>query len=339
MGMYDGGFTVAFDGKKNTVMRSGEYKEYPIGGMAAEYARLRPTEIRDVLLTYERLNERPDTDALDEFFPWFDGKAREKFGLVTAGLMTCDFLNIVCDLMRRTEEQLTGYCEELNKESKEIKEFIFKDVPWDGFGRGTVGQVLLTSYFEFALHYVAARVSFDTLASDGDGNQERIDGLLSMFAENIEFQHIDYHISLIEGRFCSLYTFNSATSLILFEVANVLNNDISFVKCPICGHYFVPEGRSDTLYCNYPSPQDPTKTCQEIGAQVTRANKEKNDVSTREYRKLYMRLKMASNRHPGEKKYYKPLDDLTEGNKEWKKKLADGRASVEEYLAWLATFK
>lgn len=338
MGMSDGGFTVEFDGKKNTVLRSGIVKEYPIGGMAAEYARLRPTEIKEVILQYDRLEDSTDTDALDEFFLWFDQAAREKFGLVTSGLMCCDFLNIVCDIKRRTDDQMTEYCDELDDgKQSAIKEFIFRDTQWAELGRSSVGQILLTAYFEFAMHYANARVTFDILAADG-GEENQVEGMFSLYGENISLQHIDYNIMYYGGKFQSLYTFNSALSLILFEAANCMNNDVRFVKCPVCGHYFVPEGRSDTLYCSFPSPKDPARSCQEIGAQVTRANKEKNDVCTREYRKLYMRLKMGASRHPGEKKYYQPLEDLTAGNKEWKKKLAAGIATVEDYLEWLAGF-
>lgn len=63
MGLRDGGFTIEFDGKKNTVMRSGEVKEYPIGGIAAEYARLRPTKLKEILLTYEKLEAAPTVAA------------------------------------------------------------------------------------------------------------------------------------------------------------------------------------------------------------------------------------------------------------------------------------
>ena len=47
----------------------------------------------------------------------------------------------------------------------------------------------------------------------------------------------------------------------------------------------LPEGRSDAVYCSYPSPQNIKKTCKEIGTQVARANKEKSDITTKGYRK------------------------------------------------------
>ena len=46
----DIGLNVDFDGKKNIVMENENIKEYPIGGMICEYARLRPTEIKPIIM-------------------------------------------------------------------------------------------------------------------------------------------------------------------------------------------------------------------------------------------------------------------------------------------------
>lgn len=46
----DIGLNVDFDGKKNIVIEGDIIKEYPIGGMACEYARLRSTEIKPLIM-------------------------------------------------------------------------------------------------------------------------------------------------------------------------------------------------------------------------------------------------------------------------------------------------
>ncbi|WP_447383730.1 DUF6076 domain-containing protein, partial [Streptococcus pseudopneumoniae] len=81
----------------------------------------------------------------------------------------------------------------------------------------------------------------------------------------------------------------------------------------------------------YPSPQDPEKTCKDIGAQVSRSNKEKTDVTTKEYRKVYMRYKMLMRRHPEEESYEEQFNKLTSEVKEWRNKLAHGLATTEEF--------
>ena len=113
---------------------------------------------------------------------------------------------------------------------------------------------------------------------------------------------------------------------------------ITVTKCANCGEYFVPEGRVDVIYCGYPSPQDPKRICKDIGAQVTRANKEKNDIATKEYRKVYMKYKMLTIRHPENREAKKRFEKLMSEIKEWRKKLKNGTSSTEEFLDWLKKF-
>ena len=121
-------------------------------------------------------------------------------------------------------------------------------------------------------------------------------------------QHIDFRfLATAEKGLESLYTIKTSMSLLLFEMANAQQVDQQFVKCSNCGQIFVLEGRSDTIYCNYPSPQNKNKSCREIGAQVARANKEKSDIVTKEYRKAYMRHKMMIKRHPADSDKRKSL--------------------------------
>jgi len=156
----------------------------------------------------------------------------------------------------------------------------------------------------------------------------------------MDMQHIDYRIlATVEKGLESLFTIKSSISLLLFEMAHATQVDQQFVKCENCGRVFVPEGRSDTIYCNYPSPQNKEKTCREIGAQIARANKEKNDVCTREYRKAYMRYKMKTQRHPGNKEAWEKFNKRTTDIKEWRTRLDQGTTTTEEFLTWLESFK
>ena len=165
-----------------------------------------------------------------------------------------------------------------------------------------------------------------------------MDAFLNFFGDYTEMQHIDYRLALIEGKFAEIFTIKSSLSLILFETAHVMDSETAIIKCKNCGQYFVPTGRSDSIYCSYPSPQDSEKTCKDIGAQVSRSNKEKTDVTTKEYRKVYMRYKMLMRRHPEEESYEEQFNRLTSGVKEWRNKLAHGMATTEEFLAWLTEF-
>ena len=152
-------------------------------------------------------------------------------------------------------------------------------------------------------------------------------------------QHIDFRIVISKGELVPLYTVKSSFSLLLFEIANILQNDAVIAKCANCGEKFVVEGRVDTIYCNYPSPQNRDKTCRDIGAKVARANKEKTDVVTGEYRRAYMRHKMMTKRHPHDRRKREIFDSLTAGMKEWRKKLSDGTATTDDFLVWLQQYR
>ena len=54
----DIGLRVEYDGKKNVVLAGEIIKEYPIGGLMCEYARLRPIELKEVILRNPFWNEK-----------------------------------------------------------------------------------------------------------------------------------------------------------------------------------------------------------------------------------------------------------------------------------------
>lgn len=333
------GLVVDYDGKRNVVMYHG-LKEYPIGGMAAEYANLHPTEIKDVLLAYENKDKNPkEGNYMAEFFPWFVDQLEDKFGTVTAIMVTFDFLSFAANFVKASEEEWNEIVlTERSSGMDEIKKFIFQDTSYTDFGSETIEQLLLTCYYWYADSFVAFRHSFDILVATEEHSEEQIDAFGRFFGDNIGFQHIDYKIACYDGKFTSLYTIKSSMSLILFEAAHAMDSGTVFVKCANCGKFFVPEGRSDAIYCSNPSPQNPRKICKEIGAQVTRANKEKNDIVTKEYRKVYMKYKMITTRHPEDREGKKTFVRLTEEVKEWRRKLADGIVTVDDFLEWLGMF-
>lgn len=110
---------------------------------------------------------------------------------------------------------------------------------------------------------------------------------------------------------------------------------VNIVKCKNCGNYFVSKGRSDMVYCSYPLMGHKDKTCRNVGAQITRANKEKSDDITREYRKIYVRYKMAISRHPDDVELVEKFERLTNEFKQRRKDVVNGESTNEKLLKWL----
>lgn len=336
----DIGLNVEFDGKKNIVMEGSIIKEYPIGGMACEYARLHPIEIKPLIMENPYFNDidlkENGCHALMSLYE----ACLEKFGVVTAVMILTDFSNFMADFNRADAEELKGLLDPLNEDrgTNQVKLFILEDTGFEEFGISTIGQTMLTAYAAYADSYVMFKHSFNMLASSEEYEEDQVMAFWGLYASNTDFQHIDFHIMFFDDAFHSIYTVKSSLSLILFEAAHAMDAQTKFVKCKNCGNYFVPVGRSDSVYCGYPSPQDETKECREVGANATRAKKMKNDVLTQEYRRLYMRLKMGIKRHPDDEALKERFSELTEGMKERKKQKEDGKLSVDSILEWLTSF-
>lgn len=334
----DIGLNVDFNGKKNIVLNGDIIKEYPIGGMICEYARLRPTEIKPIIMKNPYFHDADlDENGAHALMSLYEGLL-EKFGVITAVMVITDISGYLADLNRANEEELKEQLDPMNedKDTDQIKSFILKDTGYEEFGITTIGQALLTTYAQYAISYVTFKYSFNMLASSGEFEEDHVMAFWGLYSSDTDFQHIDFHIMFYDNAFHSVYTIKSSMSLILFEAAHAMDTETKFVKCKNCGQYFVPVGRSDSVYCGYPSPQDSTKDCRDVGANATRAKKMKNDTLTQEYRRLYMRLKMAMKRHPDDSNLKEQFKKLTEGMKEKRKQRDMGTISTDEILEWIS---
>lgn len=332
------GLSVEYDGKKNIVFSNGVIKEYPIGGLICEYARFRPTELKQIILENpyfraENIKEK-SADALMHFY----NELFEIYGPVIAELITTEFSKCFRDYICADKSELKKVIAECNSNKKDgaIEQFILENTGFDEFGLSTLGQAFLTAYSTFSYGYVVFKHIFKLFVSD-EYEGDQAEQILSLYAENSEFQHMEFCIMLYDGKFHSIYTISSTLSLIVFEMAHAIDNDTKIVKCKNCNNYFVPVGRSDAIYCSYPSPQDPEKACRDIGAQVTRTKMAKNDVVTTEYRRLYMRLKMRLNRHPEDTRLQEKLTQLTSEMKVLRKQRAEGTVSSDDILEWISS--
>jgi len=334
--MLDIGLQVVFDGVNNIVMEEGVVKEYPIGGLICEYARLKPTEIKPIILKCPLFKEKNFNGKINKAMLWLFNALKKRYGIVTSVMVITDFSNFIADYKKANTTELSRLLAQSNRGIKKdkIKQFILQDTGYDMFGIQTVGQALLTAYSTYAISYVVFKKSFMMLTAE-EFDKNAVSGFLSLYGENYEMQHIDFSIILYEKSFHSIYNIKSSMSLLLFEIAHSLNNNTKFVKCKNCGEYFVPTGRVDSLYCGYPSPQNKEKACRDIGAQATRAKKMKNDIVTQEYRRLYMRLKMAIKRHPDNEILKKQLQKLTSEMKKLRDKKASTKISADDILEWI----
>lgn len=340
----DYGLSVTYDGKGYTLLCDGIVKAYPVGGLISEYCRLAPTTIKDVIMDCPGLELEATPDNVAATVTAFHDKLVKIYEPAIAVTVSLEFMNSSVEWFasrRQGNEDdfvaaFTEHC------SAQIMDFIFEATPFQKVGATSVLHMMLSIYLAFASTYTTTKYLFGQILGAYDLEEDKRDDAIKLFTElygsYMAVQHIDFRIINTEKGFETMYTIKNSMSLLLFEMANSVKEDTNYVKCSNCNQIFVPEGRSDTLYCSYPSPQNKDRTCREIGAQITRANKEKNDVVTREYRKVYMRYTMMARRHSGDAAVRNTLDRLTAGMKDWRNKLAQGIATSEECLDWISSF-
>lgn len=333
----DIGLNVEFDGKKNIVIEGGIVKEYPIGGMICEYARLHPTELKPLIMDNPFFQDADLKENGGKALMSLYEAMREKFGIITAVMVLTDISDVMTDLNLANKEERKSLLDTLN-EDNQVKDFILENTGFSEFGITTIGQALLSSYCGYANSYVAFKYSFNMLVTEDEYDADQVMRFWDLYSSHVEFQHIGFQIMYFDNAFHSVYTIKSSLSLVLFEAAHAFEKNAKFIKCKNCGNYFVPVGRSDSKYCGYPSPQDASKNCRDIGANATQARKMKNDVLTQEYRRLYMRLKMALKRHPENQVLASRLKELTDGMKERRKLLKTGEIYPDDILEWISSF-
>ena len=337
--MREYGMNVEFNGKFYRIISEAEIKQYAIGEMACEMMRFEPSKLKDVLTAAPHFSEPLDKELVVSDLFWLREQLLKQYLLVVAEMISVAFMNMAIEYLTADEENKKEWLKAYTScdKQKEIGENILKEQPFDSFGADTIGQFLLTLYYGVSQEYCVCAAAFISLAKSGEDpkEMERAQNILDLYNDEHNFQDIDYRLGLYDGRFNSVFTIKSFISLLMFEVAHILDSETQVVKCKSCGHYFIPLKRSDTRYCNYPSPENPEKTCKEIGAQKAWANKEKTDDVTREYRKVYMRYKMTVKRHPDNQEAQQKLNRLTDGIKEWRQKLDAGEAGTADFMRWL----
>ena len=338
------GLHVIFDGKKYVLMLPHCQDEYPIGGLISEYTRLAPTELKNLIMDCEGLDRPANTDNFTKTIMQLQEKMTDNLLPVIGTMVALEFMNTAEDWFNAVRtDRVEEYKKHIVTDSYDkIKEFIFENTGYSEIGGETVLQLLLTCYFNFASIYIIIKHMFTQIMESNEIEDETharsTELLAAMYGSYMDAQHIDYRIINTDNGFESLYTIKTSISLLLFEMAHTINTEANIVKCKNCGHYFVPEKRSDSIYCSYPLRDNKEKTCKDVGAQITRANKEKTDTATKEYRKVYMRYKMMTNRHPEDADAADKFSQLTNGIKEWRNKLAHGVSTTEEFLKWLNRF-
>ena len=116
----------------------------------------------------------------------------------------------------------------------------------------------------------------------------------------------------------------------LLEIAK-LNTEIK--KCRNCGKFFVPDNRSDEIYCS--NIYENGKTCKEIGHFKVQQKLIQENDDLRIYRNVYQKLLLRTRRNPSNTKYAREFEFFKDDNNKWRENISKGKCTEKEYVDWL----
>lgn len=120
---------------------------------------------------------------------------------------------------------------------------------------------------------------------------------------------------------------------LLMELLEIAKLGIEIKKCRNCGKFFVPNNRSDEIYCS--NIFENGKTCKEIGHFKVKQKEMQENDNLRIYRNVYQKLLLRTRRNPSNVQYSKDFEFFKDDNNKWRENISKGIATEEEYLEWL----
>lgn len=159
------------------------------------------------------------------------------------------------------------------------------------------------------------------------------------FAENTPLKEL-YSV-FINGKALSSkeyryeFPFFSLAYIMICSFLETVRHGKTVRKCRNCGKYFIPAKRSDTLYCDNPSPEAPEMTCKEYGNQRLWYERQKEDELATLSRKIASAKGMLAKRNPDIPQYADSYKYFKEQRLIWIKAVKEGTKTQDEYREWL----
>lgn len=169
--------------------------------------------------------------------------------------------------------------------------------------------------------------SFGLKPKKASGNLLKDKDIFTMLQQNSPFFYFSYEISNMDD-------YMTASFLQLIE------NNYLILKCENCGKYFIAYNRTNTLYCDRPSPQNSSKNCKQYGKERRwlERTKDENDWYSL-YRKIYQTFQKKAIRNPEHKESNQAFDNFRIEANKWKQAVKEGKKTEDEFMYWLREFR
>ena len=293
-----------------------------IGESLIKLSEMTIEEVSKIIYDYPNKTKECSRHNFNELYPWLYTELSKKYDIVSVKIFISHFKSIVQDYLRSSEKIM-------NEMLHTIKEST-KDISFEEKIDSNVGEF----YKKYLLFVLPLFTKINMILSDIQVKIKTED-LISKYHELLNNPRINYNIRYMNGQFYSLYKIDKLDSFAAFEIYQILEKNVLVKKCECCEKYFIPVNRSDTIYCDRPSPNDNSLSCKKYGSQKLWYEKLKKDEAGKLYRNIYMRKQMAAKRNPDIDLYREDFDKYKVESKQWQADVSAGVKTEDNYLIWL----
>lgn len=175
-------------------------------------------------------------------------------------------------------------------------------------------------------------------------NKESILPLSSNLSEKKILEGLDILKEKNKIRYLNEYEVCSLNDILAVYFYYFTQENIIIRKCANCGKYFIPAIRCDSKYCTNISPNNPQKTCREIGAKNFYKEKQNSNPITKEYtttRNTLSKRIARCDKNDTKKlnKLQKALDYFVVNYEKQNKKYKTNKISEKEFVNWIISQK
>ena len=344
------GITLWMKDKQYEVISEKDTKKYSIGGLISDYLRLPLDKLKDIIEKIPFGEQQINTYNMELIKKYIFREIKKLCQFVCRDILISEYLFYSEQYDKLGMDWIEDLIEHNNRYRNKIIEL--RIVPEECMITHTELNTVkdycifyyvhvMRDYCLVAMMLEAAEHTFTLFGSyniDEKSKDTKLNPILIFFEKYMSEQDIDYKIMLIEGVFTPTYIIRTAVSLMVFDFAQMCENNIGLCRCRNCGKLFALSGRTDMKYCSYPLKDGSGKTCKDVGAQNVWAEKEKNDEGISSYRRVYKKLTMSAVRHPDDESALQRLFQFKTKGKEMRNKYAKGELTTEELLIWLRAY-
>ena len=308
-----------------------------IGELLIEISEIDRDNIIEIADKYNRIQDELTEDNLYDFSKWFLKKLTKKYIYPIAFFMT----NIVVRAAIRYFHDNKNYKNEIDN---------YLNLVDDLFGDDLYNKIMIIKLKRYeksigAFAKMALFVSnpmfkkYESFLSllDCENKSDETDEFLSeLMGFSISEQDIEYKIIPSKNNeFVDFYYIGDFFSFLIFDTRNAIRQQIIIKQCKNCEKYFIPQKRSDAIYCDRFSPQDNSMTCKEYGSKKLWYDKLKDNKSAKLYRNIYMAKQMLAKRNPDIQTHQDDFMEYKTQSIQWKKDVKAGLKTEDEYVKWL----